>query len=84
MDFTNLLDMGMIGAILMFTEFIKSLDKDNKFTRFYPVVPLLLGVVAAFATAETITFQTVVAKIILYVGPATYIYKFGKTTVMGK
>lgn len=84
MEGIGFLEMGMIAAILAFTEVIKSFDKDNKYWRWYPVIPLVLGIVAAFATAESITFQKVLEKSILYVGPATYIFKFGKTTVMGK
>lgn len=84
MEGIGFVEMGMIAAILALTEVIKSFDTGKKFWRLYPVIPLVLGVAAAFATADAITFQNVLEKSILYVGPATYIFKFGKTTVMGK
>ncbi len=80
----SFMEMGMIAAILAATEVIKSFDVNNKLWRFYPVIPLVLGIIAAFATADTLTFQKVLEKTILYVGPATYIFKFGKTTLLGK
>lgn len=84
MDLATYMDMGVIGAILALTSVIKSLDKQEKFTRFYPVIPLVLGIVAAVAKTVPFQWQLALENLIKYVGVSTYIFKFGKTTILNK
>lgn len=84
MDFLNLLDGALIGAIVAIMEVIKSMDLKKKFTRWYPLIVLLLALVAAAFKAVPFTWQTFGYNAILYAGASSFIYKFGRTTILGK
>ena len=84
MDFLNVVDMVIVGAIMAAMEIIKSLDKEKKLCRLYPLFVALLGVVAALFKANPFTWQTVGYQVMVYVAVPSYIFKFGKTTIMGK
>ena len=84
MDFMNMVDMVIIGAIMALMEIIKSLDARKKYKRFYPLLVALLGVAAALFKADPLDWQTVGYQVMVYVAVPSYIFKFGKTTVMGK
>lgn len=84
MDFLNLLDGALIGAIIAIMEVLKSMDTAKKFTRWYPFVVLILALVAAAFKANPFTWQTFGYNAILYAGASSYIYKLGRTTILGK
>lgn len=84
MDFMNMVDMVIIGAIMAVMEIIKSLDTGKKFRRLYPLLVAVLGVAAALFKADPLDWQTVGYQIMVYVAVPSYIFKFGKTTLMGK
>lgn len=85
MDILTLgVNMGVIGAIIALTELVKGLDKENKYTRFYPIIPMVLGTVAALFKTTPLTWQGYGENWLLYVGLSTYIFKAGKTTLLGR
>lgn len=85
MDIFSLgVNMGVIGAIIAMTEVVKGFDKEEKFKRFYPVIPLVLGTAAALFKTTPLTWQGYGENWLLYVGLSTYIFKAGKTTLLGK
>ena len=83
-DFMNLVDMAIVGAIMGIMEVLKSFDKDRKLTRWYPLAVLLMGLGAAAFKTNPFTWQTFGYNVLLYVGASSFIFKFGKTTVLGK
>ena len=84
MDFMNVVDMVIIGAIMALMEIVKSLDANKKYRRYYPLLVAVLGVAAALFKANPLNWQTIGYQIMVYVAVPSYIFKFGKTTVMGK
>ena len=83
-DFMNLIDMAIIGAIMGLMEVLKGFDKEKKLARFYPLAVLLMGLAAAAFKAVPFTWQTFGYNTLLYVGASSFVFKFGKTTVLGK
>lgn len=84
MDLTNLgLDMLVVGGIISITKVVTSYDKKKKYKRWYPVIPCLLGVVVAYFLTDPFLWKAFGNNVIAYVGAPTYLYKFGKTTVLG-
>jgi hypothetical protein len=83
-DLSNLLDMGIIGAIIAIMQVLKSFDVNKKFTRFYPLGVLILALAAAAFKSMPLTWQTFGYNAMLYAGTSSFIFKFGKTTVLGK
>lgn len=84
MDLMNLLDAAVIGAIMAIMTVIKKVDKEKRLTRFYPLFAGVLGLAAAAFKAQPFTWQNFGYFALLYVGASTYIFKFGKTTLLGK
>ena len=84
MDLLNVVDAALIGVIMGMMEIVKSVDKDHKNKRFYPLVVLVLAVIAALVKSKPLDLQTFGYNAMLYVGASSYIFKFAKTTVMGK
>lgn len=83
-DIMNLVDMAIVGAVIFAVELIKGFDKNNKYVRFYPLIVAALGLLAALFKTEPFAWRTFGYNAMLYVAVPSYIYKFGKTTVMGK
>lgn len=84
MNWENLLDMGLVAIIMTAMEFIKHYDKNGKLKRFYPLFVGILGLIVAYFMTNPWVWKTFGINAMKYVlGPA-YIYKFGKTTVLGK
>ena len=84
MDLLSVVDMAIIGSIMAVMEILKGFDKDHKIVRFYPLVLAVLGLVAALFKANPLTWQSFGYNAMLYVAVPSYIYKFGKTTILGK
>jgi hypothetical protein len=86
MDLTSLgINAGIIVAIMGITEVAKSqFDPAGKLARFYILLPTFLGLVAALVMTRPLEVQELAKNAILYVGAAVYLYKFGRTTVLGK
>lgn len=85
MDILTLgVNIGVIGAIIAITEVVKGFDKQGKFTRWYPLIPMILGTGAAFFKTVPLTWQGYGENWLLYVGLSTYIFKAGKTTLLGR
>lgn len=84
----NLLGLGVnasvILAIIALSQVIKTLDKENKFKRFYILIPSVLAIIAALALTRPLQWQEFLKHVIIYVGMSTYIFKTGKTTILGK
>jgi hypothetical protein len=84
MDFMNLADMAIIGAIIAAMEVIKKSDTKKKLQRFYPAFVLVLGCLAALAKTQPLAWQDFLYNVMIYVAVPSYIFKFGKTTILGK
>jgi hypothetical protein len=81
MDFALLgVNLAIIAGIIGLTEVVK-LFLPPTFTKFVILVPTVLGAVAAVALGWGQGWGEIVVKAIIYVGAATYIFKFGKTVV---
>jgi len=83
-DFVNVLDAAVIGSIMGIMEIIKAADKNHKLGRFYPLFVLILALAAAAFMARPFTWQTFGHQALVYAGSSSFIFKFGKTTVLGK
>lgn len=77
------LDLGVIAGIMGITEAVKRLDSDNRLKRYYVLIPLFLGVVAALVTASPFALQAVGKQALIYVGVSTYLYTTGKKLMFG-
>jgi len=85
MDIMNLaVNTAVIGAIIAVSEVFKSLDTFGKLTRYYIIIPTVLGILAALALSNPFQWQEIIKQSIIYVGLSTYLFKFGKTTLFGK
>ena len=85
MDIMTLgVDTAIIGGIIALANVIKGFDSANKFKRFYPVLPLALGLLAAYFKTEPFTAKAFGAAAIIYVGTSSYLFQFGKSTILGK
>lgn len=78
------INTAVLAGIIGLTALIKKADTRNRFKRVYVLIPLLLGIGAAFFVTEPITWQGVGTNAIIYAGVAAYLYDFKKTvTVSG-
>ena len=84
MDLMNFIDAAIIGAIFAMVEVIKAFDKERKAARFYPLIVLVMALGAAAFKAVPFNWQTFGYNAMLYAGSASFIFKFGKTTLLGK
>jgi ABC-type glucose/galactose transport system permease subunit len=85
MDILTLgINSAIVGGIITLSNVIKSWDPTNKYKRFYILIPTILGVLVAYLKTEPFMWKDFGTNIIIYVGSATYIFKFGKTTVLGQ
>ena len=75
---------GIIAAIIALTNVIKGLDKDNKYTRWYLLIPTVLGSAAALFQTSPLTWQGYGNNWLIFVGLSIYIFKAGKTTLLGR
>jgi hypothetical protein len=82
-DVLQFVPAGIIGVILILTGMIKALDKANKFTRFYPLIPLVLGVGFAFLWTNPWAWKIFGYNVLLFACGSSYVYKVGKTTILG-
>jgi hypothetical protein len=69
---------GLVFIIVLLTQGIKKIDKSNKFKKFYILIPLLLGIGAAFLSTDPLAAKEVIINSIVYAGVAGYFYKSGK------
>ena len=85
MDITTIgIDMAIVGGIIALANVIKGFDSANKFKRFYPVIPLALGLLAAYFKTDPFTWKTFGSAAIIYVGTSSYMFQFGKTTLLNQ
>lgn len=78
------INTAVLAGIIGLTALIKKADAKSRFKRFYVLVPLLLGIGAAFFLTQPLTWQGVGMNAIIYAGVAAYLYDFKKTvTVSG-
>ena len=85
MDILTLgVNTGIIGAIIALTEVIKGFDKEGKLKRFYILIPTVLGSLAALFKTVPLTWQAYGESWLIFVGLSIYIFKAGKTTLLGK
>lgn len=75
---------GLVFIIVAITQALKKLDKENKFKKFYILIPLLLGVGAAFLSTEPLAVKEVIINSIVYAGVSGYFYKSGKLALSKK
>jgi hypothetical protein len=78
------LDMLIVAAIIAATQVVKAMDETGKFKRFYPIIVLFLGAAAAVIKTAPFTWQGLGYNLMVYICLPSYIYKFGKTTILGK
>jgi glucose-6-phosphate-specific signal transduction histidine kinase len=84
MDFLSLgINLAVVAGIIGITEMVKTVLPE-KLLRFVILVPTILGVIAAMAIGWGGGWKEVVKDCIIYVGAATYIWRFGKTVVAGQ
>ena len=72
---------GLVFIIVAITEGLKRLDKKSKFKKFYILVPLLLGIGAAFLSTDPLTVKEVIINSVVYAGVSGYFYKSGKLAI---
>jgi hypothetical protein len=81
MDFAKLgVNLGIVAGIIGITEVVK-LVLPPALVKFVILIPAILGAVAAVALGWGDGWTTILKNCIIYVGAATYIYKFGKTVI---
>lgn len=81
MDFAlSGVNLAIIAGIIGLTEVVK-LILPVTLTKFVIIIPAVLGAVAAVALGWGLPWGEIVVKAIIYVGAATYIFKFGKTVI---
>jgi hypothetical protein len=84
MDLVSLgINLAVIAGIIALTQVIKKQDKDGKLARFYVLVPLVLGIVAAVFVTVPLTWQGVGANAIIYAGVASYLYVAKRKLIIG-
>jgi hypothetical protein len=85
MDITTIgIDMAIVGGIIALCNVIKGFDSTTKYKRFYPVLPLALGLLAAYFKTDPFAWKAFGLAGIIYVGTSSYMFQFGKTTLFGK
>ncbi len=83
-------DAAVIGAIIGITKVITSVEewinmkKITDYPRYYPLIPAVLGAIAAVFMTRPLGWQEYGRNFLIYVGTSTYIYKLGKTTLLNK
>jgi TRAP-type C4-dicarboxylate transport system permease small subunit len=83
MDFAFVgINLAIVAGIVGLTEVIKVIIPD-KLKRFILLVPTVLGLAAALIMGWG-SVKEVLKDCIIYVGAATYIWKFGKTVIAGQ
>lgn len=83
MEFTTLgLNIVIIAAIIALTNVIKGFDKKNKFERFYILIPLILGIIAAIFMTIPLSWQGVGYNGLVYGAISAYLYKAKKKIIV--
>lgn len=72
------INTGIVFIIILLTQGAKKLDKKSKFKKFYILIPLILGILAAFLTTDPLTVKEVIMNSIIYAGVSGYFYNSGK------
>ena len=85
MDVMNLgIDTAIIGGIIGLTRVFTGLDVNNRYTRYYPLLPAVFGLLGAIFKTSPLTWRELGTNFFIYVGISTYAYKVGKTTILDK
>lgn len=83
MEFTTVgLNIAIIAAIIAFTNVIKGFDKNNKLDRFYILIPLFLGIIAAVFMTKPLEWQGVGYNGLVYGAISAYLYKAKKKIIV--
>jgi hypothetical protein len=69
---------GLVAVIVLVTEALKKIDKNSKFKKYYILIPLILGIGAAFLTTTPLEVKDLIVNSIVYAGVSGYFYKTGK------
>jgi len=77
-------DTAIIAGIIALSNVIKSFDGEKKFKRFYILIPLGLGILAAYLRTEPFSVKAFGSLAMNYAGIASYLFKFGKTTLLNQ
>ena len=72
------LDFGGFTSTIIATELVKKMDKENKFQKFYWVIPLILSVGVAIVTVANPTVTTVIYKAFINFLASVGTFTFGK------
>jgi len=72
---------GLVFIIVLITEAIKKLDKSEKFKKLYILIPLILGIAAAFVSTDPLTVKEIIVNAVVYAGVSGYFYKSGKLII---
>lgn len=85
-DLTQIgINIGVIAGIMGITEVVKLQMKGwEPAGRVIILVPLVLALAAALFLTRPFGWQEYGENAIIYCGSATYLFKFGKTTIGGK
>jgi hypothetical protein len=86
MDLTTIgIDVALVAAIVGVTKVLTFVfDPKAVLSRWYPLLPLLLGIPAAMAKFWFDGALKVVLMAFVYGALAAYAYKTGKTTILGQ
>jgi hypothetical protein len=72
------LNLALIAGIIALTGLVKKLDKKGTLSRYYVLIPLVLGIVGAVCVTTPLSWQGVGVNAIIYAGIASYLYNAGK------
>jgi small basic protein len=86
MDFVNLgLDVSILAAIVGISELIKNqIDKEDKFKKFYVLLPFFISAVASIFITENLGWQEYLKNVFIYTGISSYGYNVIKSSIIKK
>jgi len=85
MDFGSLgINTALVAGIVAITQLLKTIDKKSKFKKYYILIPLILGIGAAFLITSPLEVKDVIVNAIIYAGVSGYFYKSGKLALEKK
>jgi hypothetical protein len=75
---------GIVGAVIIISQLIKDFIPLKIPDRAVPLIPVVLGSIAAFTQAQPLTLQNYWNVWLMYVPLSTFLFKIWKTTIAGK
>ncbi|GEM_PF-2612853 len=84
----DLLALGLnsivVGGIIAITKVITTVfDPQGKLSRWYILVPTVLAVLGAYLMTTPFEVKAFLLNVLIYAGVSTYLFKFGKSVILG-